>query len=83
MIANCDGDLYLPILHLPRVELHCKLQEKLHRVTAALIRFKNSIIHEQNTKQIIAVKESLYAIKHTFIFTKRLPRFSPLIQHLY
>ena len=25
--------MYRPILHLPRVELHCKLQEKLHRVT--------------------------------------------------
>ena len=33
ILANCDGNLYLPILHLPRVELHCKLQEKLHRVT--------------------------------------------------
>ena len=30
--ANCDGNTYLPILHLPRVELHCKLHEKLHRV---------------------------------------------------
>ena len=27
-------NFYSPILHLPRVELHCKLQEKkLHRVT--------------------------------------------------
>ena len=34
--ANFDGNLYLPILHLPRVELHCKLQEKLHRVTGPL-----------------------------------------------
>ena len=33
ILANCDGNLCLPILHLPRVELHCKLQEKLHRVT--------------------------------------------------
>ena len=33
IMANCDGNLYLPNLHLPRVELHCKLQEKLHRVT--------------------------------------------------
>ena len=33
MLANWDGNLYLPILHLPRVELHCKLQEKLHRMT--------------------------------------------------
>ena len=24
--------MYLPILHLPRVEKRCKLQEKLHRV---------------------------------------------------
>ena len=29
--------MYLPILHLPRVELHCKLQEKLHRVSGPLI----------------------------------------------
>ena len=34
--ANCDGNLYLPILHLPRAELHCKLQEKFHRVTGPL-----------------------------------------------
>ena len=33
ILANCDENLCLPILHLLRVELHCKLQEKLHRVT--------------------------------------------------
>ena len=38
ILANCDGNLYLPILHLPRVELHCKLQEKLYRVTGALLK---------------------------------------------
>ena len=32
-MAECNEDLYLAILHLSRVELHCKLQEKLHRVT--------------------------------------------------
>ena len=32
-----DRNLYLPILHLPRVELHCKLQEKFHRVTGPLM----------------------------------------------
>ena len=36
MLANCDGNLYLPILHLPIVELHFKLREKLHRVTGPL-----------------------------------------------
>ena len=36
-LANCDENVYLPILHLPKVELHCKLQEKLHRVTGPLI----------------------------------------------
>ena len=30
ILANCDGNLFLPILHLPKVELHCKLQEKLY-----------------------------------------------------
>ena len=36
ILAGCDGNLYLPILHCPRVELHCKLQEKLHRMTGPL-----------------------------------------------
>ena len=36
ILANCGVNIYLPILHLPRVELHCKLQEKLHRVTGPL-----------------------------------------------
>jgi hypothetical protein len=31
--AECNKDSYLAILHLSRVELHCNLQEKLHRVT--------------------------------------------------
>jgi hypothetical protein len=31
--AECNEDSYLAILHLSRVELHCKLQEKLLRVT--------------------------------------------------
>ena len=36
ILANCDGNMYLPVLYLPRVELHFKLHEKLHRVTGAL-----------------------------------------------
>ena len=35
ILANCDGNLYLPILHLPRVELHYKLRGKLHRMTGS------------------------------------------------
>ena len=35
--AECNEDSYLAILHLSRVELHCKLQEKLHRVTWPLV----------------------------------------------
>ena len=38
ILENCDGNMYLPILHLPRVELSRKLQEKLHRVTRSLQR---------------------------------------------
>ena len=33
ILAKCNEDAYLPILHLPRVELRCKLQEILHRMT--------------------------------------------------
>ena len=29
--------MYFPISHLPRAELRCKLQEKLHRVTGPLV----------------------------------------------
>jgi hypothetical protein len=35
--AECNEDSYFAILHLSRVELHCKLQEKLHRVTWPLV----------------------------------------------
>ena len=44
IVANCDGNMYLPILHLPRVELHCKLHEKLHRVTGPLNSFQRIIV---------------------------------------
>ena len=36
ILANCDGNLYLPILHLSRVELHCKLQKKIAPCCRAL-----------------------------------------------
>ena len=36
ILVNCDGNMHLPILHLPRVELHS--QEKLHHVTARALR---------------------------------------------
>ena len=39
ILANRDGNLYLPILFVPIVELHCKLQEKLHRVTGIFNKF--------------------------------------------
>ena len=35
--AECNEDSYLVILHLSRVELHCKLRGKLHRVTWPLV----------------------------------------------
>ena len=35
--AECNEYSYLAILHLSRVELHCKLQKKLHRVTWPLV----------------------------------------------
>ena len=43
MLANCDRNMHLPILHPPRVELRCKLQEKLHDVTGPL---NDRYIHE-------------------------------------
>ena len=45
ILANCDGNLYFPISHLPRVELHCKLQEILRRVTLPLVKILMSSEH--------------------------------------
>ena len=45
--AECNEDSYLAILHLSRVELHCKLQEKLHRVTWPLVRVSDSTIYTE------------------------------------
>ena len=44
ILANCDGNLYLPILHLQRVELHCELQETLHRMTGPLQAVLNVLV---------------------------------------
>ena len=44
-LANCDGNLYLPILHLPRVELHCKLQEKFASCDRAFNLFRKQTVH--------------------------------------
>ena len=49
--AECNEDSYLAILHLSRVELHCKLQEKLHRVTwplSSLIPLTETLILIEN-----------------------------------
>ena len=37
-LATCKqlGNVYLPNLHLPGVDLRCKLQEKLHRVSGPI-----------------------------------------------
>ena len=51
--ANCDGNLYLPILHRPRVELHRKLQVGLKSKSVspgyilALCCFTHYLKHEQ------------------------------------
>ena len=42
-IAKWNEVTYLPILQLSRVELHCKFQQKLHRVTAPQGKIKFSV----------------------------------------
>ena len=43
-----------------------EIKSKIYSLNMFYSYFKNSlIIHEQNTKKIIAVKESLHVIKHT------------------
>ena len=49
--AECNDYSYLVILHLSRVELHCKLQEKLHRVKAD---FQSSHEAPRNSLRVLA-----------------------------
>ena len=59
----CGERLYTTVMVFLKPRIHIP-------VTAIFIPvLKNSLIHEKNTKEIIAVKQSLYAIKHTWIFT--------------
>ena len=44
--------MYLPILHLLRVELHCKLQEKYHRVTGLLKGYVFFWFIDKNFKEV-------------------------------
>jgi hypothetical protein len=54
--AECNEDSYLVILHLSRVELHCKLRGKLHRVTwplainARILKEKVLSSHERGSR---------------------------------
>ena len=71
ILANCDGNLYLPILHLPRVELHCKLQEKLYRVTGALLKIYHICFKDAFAKGeiVLGTKDEGYEV--TSGFTER------------
>jgi hypothetical protein len=44
--GECNEDSYLAILYLSRVELHCKLQEKLHRVSWPLVFLKSLMVQQ-------------------------------------
>ena len=50
--VNCGGNMYFPILHLPRVELRCKLQEELHRVTGPLVVSATVLLQIYNTPKL-------------------------------
>ena len=65
ILANCDGNLYLPILQLQRVELHCKLQEKLHGVTgpSAYVHFCDLVVIIRNV-----LKSHISAVFKAFIY---------------
>ena len=57
--AECNEDSYLnlAILHLSRVELRCKLQEKLHCVTwPSLIKYFHERI-KQNIDHVPSINE--------------------------
>ena len=56
-LANCDGNLYLPILRLPTVELHCKLQEKLHQQIQAMeyVCMENDYLNKCLASHVVSV----------------------------
>ena len=56
----------IQVLFFDQLLLFLYLWKKYFFMFVVYVAFKNVlIIHEQNTKEIIAVKESLYVIKHT------------------
>jgi hypothetical protein len=52
--AECKEVSYLAILHLSRVELHCKLQEKLHRITWPLLYKSKSSLEAFECKMAVS-----------------------------
>ena len=61
ILENCDGSLYLPILHLPKEELHCKLQEKLHHVTGPLGIYCMVCLQVNATLWYTTIQRGIYA----------------------
>ena len=62
---------FVTSLHLLRVELHCKLQEKLHRVTGPLCSNKSE------------VSFFIYLCKHLEIYSKTKRAFGSVMTSLY
>ena len=60
------GFASIQVLFFDQLLLFLYWWKKYFFMFVVYVAFKNVlIIHEQNTKEIIAVKESLYVIKHT------------------
>jgi hypothetical protein len=52
---ECNEDSYLVILHLSRVELHCKLQEKLQRHGLHTVNPVQGVPKKSDTIEIISL----------------------------
>ena len=76
--AECNEDSSLAILHLSRVELHYKLQEKLHRVTWPLHAWARHV--ENISKKIASAIGALKRIRQFIDTITALKIYGALIQ---
>ena len=78
--AECNENSYLAILHLSRVELHCKLQEKLHRVTWPLGTLFSEELLQERERLFRSASESCTFRMGLVFFSRRHGKLSGIVK---